>query len=126
MGMITQIPLDYMHLICLGIVKKLLLVWVEGSLPYRLSAKQIELISAKLRSYKAFIPSNFSRKSRGLNELKHWKATEFKTFSALCWPICVKENIKGRQAAKFFVVTCSYCHFSKREIVWIGLISLIH
>lgn len=31
LNMITAFPLDYMHLICLGIVKKLLMLWVLSS-----------------------------------------------------------------------------------------------
>lgn len=35
--MINQIALDYMHLVCLGIMKRLLLFWVKGSKSLRLN-----------------------------------------------------------------------------------------
>jgi hypothetical protein len=32
LGLVSNVPLDYMHLICLGVVKKLLLLWIKGPL----------------------------------------------------------------------------------------------
>jgi len=44
-GMISQIPLDYMHLICLGTMKKLLQVWCKGPRSHKLSPRDIKTIS---------------------------------------------------------------------------------
>ena len=33
--------LDYMHLVCLGVVKRLLKMWVEGPIPFKLCHRQI-------------------------------------------------------------------------------------
>ncbi|EFN62205.1 hypothetical protein EAG_00167, partial [Camponotus floridanus] len=30
MGLVSQVPFEYMHLICLGVVKKLLNAWITG------------------------------------------------------------------------------------------------
>jgi hypothetical protein len=30
MGLVSQVPVEYMHLICIGVVKKLLIAWVTG------------------------------------------------------------------------------------------------
>uniref|UniRef100_H2Y7T6 Uncharacterized protein n=1 Tax=Ciona savignyi TaxID=51511 RepID=H2Y7T6_CIOSA len=38
LGMVSQFPLDYMHLVCLGVVKKIILAWVKGPLRNRLSS----------------------------------------------------------------------------------------
>ena len=36
-GMVTDFVLDYMHLVCLGVMRKLLQFWVKGSLKTRLN-----------------------------------------------------------------------------------------
>ncbi|KAB0803466.1 hypothetical protein PPYR_00436, partial [Photinus pyralis] len=36
LGMVSQFPIDYMHNICLGVVKKLLTLWLNGPLQFRL------------------------------------------------------------------------------------------
>ena len=32
LGTVTKFPLDYMHLACLGAMKRLLLLWIRGQL----------------------------------------------------------------------------------------------
>ncbi|XP_066930026.1 uncharacterized protein [Clytia hemisphaerica] len=46
---ISKFALDYMHLICLGVLKRLVLCWKEGSRPHKLSAGQLALISNSLK-----------------------------------------------------------------------------
>jgi hypothetical protein len=52
LDMVFQIPLDYMHLVNLGIVKKLLTIWVDGPPPFKLGSVQIKLISDRLHGKK--------------------------------------------------------------------------
>lgn len=35
-GLVSKCPLDYMHLTCLGIVRRIVSLWMEGDLYYRL------------------------------------------------------------------------------------------
>lgn len=44
LGLVTQFPLDYLHLVCLGVTKKLFRVWCKGKLPFRLSPSSRERI----------------------------------------------------------------------------------
>jgi len=78
-GMISQIPLDYMHLVCLGVLKRLLQLWIKGNRNIRLSSENVNLVSRYLIASKFFIPE-FARKPRGLNDVDKWKATEFRQF----------------------------------------------
>lgn len=78
--MINHFPIDYMHNVCLGVVRKLLNCWVGGNLKVRLSGRLTLLLSSKLLHLKDHIPKEIIRKPRALSELPRFKATEFRTF----------------------------------------------
>lgn len=63
-GLVTDFPIDYMHAVCLGVMRKLLNIWMHGDLKVRLPGRQINLISERLISYRKFIPVEFNRKAR--------------------------------------------------------------
>lgn len=78
--MISQIPLDYMHLVCLGVIKRLLQIWLRGSRNCRLPKECINLISRHLKMIRYLIPLEFARKPRDLQDIDRWKATELRQF----------------------------------------------
>lgn len=80
MNVIKDVPYDYMHLICLGVVKKLILLWQAGSLKYRLPHQKVELMSQELIKLRKFTPVEFCRKPRSMKYVKYWKATEYRQF----------------------------------------------
>ena len=47
-GMISQIVLDYMHSICLGVMKRILSLWLEGPKNIRLRVNEQKMISKML------------------------------------------------------------------------------
>lgn len=88
--MVTQVPLDYMHLCCLGAMKKLILFWMKGPLHVRLPSKDIDKISALLLSCSYSQPNEFQRRIRGLDCISNWKATELRTFLIYAGPVVLK------------------------------------
>ena len=88
--MIKQFPIDPMHCVDLGVTKRLMLMWKEGPLQSRISANMTNRISQSLVSIRHCIPYLFNRKPRGLEELKLWKATEFRTFLLYTGPVVLK------------------------------------
>ena len=80
--MVRQFPMDYMHQVCLGVMRRLLVTWFRGPIRtrYRMSSEQRERVDGKLLSLRPFITKEFARKPRSLTELEHWKATEFCQF----------------------------------------------
>lgn len=79
-GMVSSFVLDYMHRICLGVVRRLIWFCLAGppKLNCRLSACQIADLSETLVKLKSYVPREFARKPRSLLEWLRWKATEFR------------------------------------------------
>ena len=77
---ISEFVLDYMHLVCLGVTRRILTFMKEGPRLCKLSQQQLFLLSNNLENIKGKIPSDFARQPRRLDELKQCKATEFHQF----------------------------------------------
>jgi len=84
---VLSTPFDYMHLVCIGVTKKLISFWVSSgshkhnlALPYGL----IEALEIKLNRLTKFIPDNFQRRPNEnsrvhpLRDIKRWKANELR------------------------------------------------
>lgn len=89
---IHSFPLDYMHLVCLGVVRSIMYLWIfVPSHPQKLPSKIINEISSKLVALKSSMPAELNRKPRSLNEIKRWKATEFRQFLLYTGPVVLKQ-----------------------------------
>lgn len=107
LGLVSQFVLDYMHLVCLGIMRKLLYLWVSGPLETRLSAKLVREISAYLVSISKTFPSEFSRKPRSLKDLNKFKATEFRQFLLYTGPCALKGILDKEKFRHFLYLHCA-------------------
>lgn len=86
--------LDYMHNECLGVMKRLILLWVRGPKDIRLSDDKINQINCELNKLRSYIPSEICRLPRSLNDIEYWKASELRTFLLYSRPIVLKSEIK--------------------------------
>ncbi|XP_072755742.1 uncharacterized protein [Anoplolepis gracilipes] len=88
-GMVSQIPFEYMHLVCLGVVKKLLSAWVCGKYTRfsKLPARSINIISQRLEILKKYCPPEFARHPRAIHVFFKYKATEFRQFLLYTGPV---------------------------------------
>lgn len=91
---ISHTPLDYMHLLCLGVIKKLILLWIKGPYSVRLNSRLINKISHLLISLRHSTPNDFVRKPRSLKDVKLWKAVEFRNFLLYTGPVVLKHVLK--------------------------------
>lgn len=87
---IENIPLDYMHLLCLGIMKKCLYMWKTGDLKIRLHHRKCQTLSNNLEIIKQIIPIQFGRKPRSLDYLKQWRATEYRQILLYTGPVVLQ------------------------------------
>ncbi|KAF4529082.1 hypothetical protein B566_EDAN014457 [Ephemera danica] len=101
-NMVTDMVLDYMHLVLLGIVRKVLFLFIKGKCIARLPSRMIRLFNDKIESIKSFIPSDFSRKPRSLNDLLRWKATECRLFLLYTAPFLL-QGVVSQDVMKHFL-----------------------
>lgn len=78
-NMVTRVPFEYMHLLCLGITKKFLSAIVDKKYEFEgLSRSDIAKVTARLAMIQLYTPSEFARRGRPLEDYVHYKATEFR------------------------------------------------
>lgn len=81
--MASQSVVDYMHLVCLGVMRKLLYkTWLIGPRHTRISQGQSALISQRLSTMRSSTPVDFQRKPRA-----NFKATEYRQFLLYTGPL---------------------------------------
>lgn len=106
LGLVTQIPIDYMHSVCLGVTRKLINSWISGPFQIRLRSQSIKNISDRLVSLKSMVPHEINRKPRELSELGRWKATEFRTFLLYTGPTVIKNIVPLAVYEHFLLLHC--------------------
>lgn len=108
---IEAFPFDYMHLILLGVVKKLLVLMIyKGPLYLRISKKKSEPngcskydnICSAISNLQKSTPMEFSRKCRSLQEIARFKATELRQLLIYIGPVVFLNNIPD-QVYKLFL-----------------------
>lgn len=106
-----------MHLIYLGVVKKLIVAfWCNGKPPSKLSYNQIHQISEKLNVLRKDIPGEFNRKPRSLLDSKRWKATEFRQFLFYSGPVVLKCLLSSDMYQNFMTLHVSLTILSNAKL----------
>lgn len=110
--LINIFVLDYMHLCCIGVMKKLAEYWISGKnrLQRRneLRLRQQKELNNRMIQLRKCIPSEFQRKPRGLNHLSYWKANEYAFLLLYCGPIVLK-GILNPRVYKHFLLLHTAC-----------------
>lgn len=103
--LILDVPLDYMHLILLGVVKKLLVnTWCFGRPPHKIQIRIFNEISQLLIKLIPYIPIEFSRKPRTLKESKRYKATEFRLFILYTGVVVLRDYLPKNKYEHFLTL----------------------
>ena len=99
---VSSFALDYMHLVCLGVVKRIIVFLKSGPKECKLSNLQLQHISERLESLSGTLPREFARQPRTLCEYERWKATEFRQFLLYTGPL-VLHKILPRNTYEVFL-----------------------
>lgn len=90
-------PPEFMHCVCLGVVRKLCEAYFVGlkylKLPCKLSVKMKDELSIQISSLQKYLPSEFTRKLRPVKEFVHYKAVEFRILILYLGPVIFKNSL---------------------------------
>lgn len=114
--LISCFPAEYMHIVCLGVMRKLLNTWKTGHLSVRLPSRLVNVISERLIHCAKAIPVEFNRKPRSLDDIARFKATEYRMI-LLYFGRVVFKNILPKSVYENFLlfhcaitILCSHKH----------------
>lgn len=115
--MVTQFPLDPMHLVFLGVVKRILLNYYFNVSSVKFSQKIQGEIEEKVLKIHHYISSDFSRKPRTFKELKRWKATEFKLFITYTFPVLFHNALHKEHYNLLLLLHCAVFILSDSNLI---------
>lgn len=86
---VKQVPFDWMHLCLLGAVKRQTLATIKGSFSkdVKLSAREIEIVNARIKTIRDFCPREFARRPKDITNYSRYKATEFRQLILYIGPV---------------------------------------
>lgn len=92
-SLVDNVPLDYMHVVCLGVMRKMIFLWLDGPLSVRMQSSDVKQISKRLKNLRSTRPKDFARKPRPLEDVHNWKATEFRSFLLYLGPVVLRKVV---------------------------------
>ena len=115
-GLVSHFPLDYMHLVLLGVMRRLISLWTKDH-PFKQSQSCIQSINAKMIAFRKFIPEEFARKPRSLSESSSWKATELRLFLLYLGPFILKNKLPPKYYQHFMLLSIAIRILADKEAV---------
>ena len=110
-GMISQFPLDAMHLVDLGVTSILLKILINKNNAIK--------INDRINFIKNNAPSEFCRVPRSIDEINNWKSTEFRQFLLYTGIFLFKDCVSNDQYYHFLLLHSSI-RFLSSEVNYVG------
>lgn len=85
-------------------MKKMIHLWIKGYQISRLRAIDIDALSTDILKLHKYIPIEFARHTRGINEVDRWKATEFRLFLLYLGPVILDKYLSKDYLKHFCVI----------------------
>ena len=108
LDLVRGFPLDYMHCLCLGVMKRLLNIWLGKdklfkSRKYRITS--IQEFNSRIEYLSSCLPYNiFNRRPRSTSCLSYWKATEYRCFLLYIGHMALKDLINESYYKHFLIL----------------------
>lgn len=81
-GLSTQVPFEYMHTVCLGVMRRILAGIIDGRFGTKIKVTPniVQIMSSRLLKISKYCPTVFSRHPSLIDKHTSWKATELRQF----------------------------------------------
>lgn len=109
LDMIDHIPIDSMHCVYLGVMKKLLSIWfvTKNKNKNFLSNECFKAVSKSIKDLKGKLPSEFHRNLRNLDAINRYKAKELRMFLLYIGPLVLKRHLSKERFTHFMYLHCA-------------------
>lgn len=108
--MVADFPTsDPLHLLELGVMRRCLLRWKEGTKSYRNYFRRQDLnqINLLIKRANEEMPSEIHRSLRSLDDLHFWKGTEYRTFLLYVGIVVLKDMLTSAEYHNFKLLSCA-------------------
>ena len=117
-GHVSQFPLEYMHLVCLGVTRRLLLHWLRGKRNIKISMQIAGIISNEMQNMAKHVTSEFVRKPRSLKDIDRWKASEFRLFLCYIGPLVLRSHLDNKLYHHFMLLHVAIVILANVDMCW--------
>jgi hypothetical protein len=113
LGLVSQFALDYKIIVCQGVMKNLMNIWINGGkLDYRLNKDTKMKINRDLQAMALSSPREMSRRQLSVDDLSKWTAKDWSEFLLYYSPIALKSRMSQRYYVHFL-----YLHLAMRILM---------
>lgn len=100
---------DSLHLIEHGVMKKNLLVWLNGKTlsDFKIKKEELKALNQDIYFANKEMCSDIKRSTRSIDYIKYWKATEFRTFLLYIGPILLRDRLPFEIYEHFLLLFCA-------------------
>lgn len=115
---VTNFPVDTMHAVYLGVMKKLMLFYFSLTVKRthaRVSNRDKQQINNQVSEIRKYFPCEFRRKIRHVDDVEHFKASEFRTFLLYAGPVLFRDVFSEQYFNHFLYLHFAIFSFSSPE-----------
>ena len=96
-----------MHLLCLGVMKKLLLFWIHTMGKSKSALSRLSALNNLYKNFTTCVPVEIARKPCFFDEVTRWKATEFRLILLYLGPVVLQSVLSKLQIIHFNALNCA-------------------
>lgn len=115
-NIIKAVILNYMHLLCIGIMLALMEKWISRSSGSSIRPQNLEVLKQILIAITSDVPIEFQRKTFDIDDISNWKATQYRFILLYCGALVLKDILPENRYRHFLLLFVACRLLCSREI----------